>query len=265
MRTISELKTSKLVYNHLVYDKEAERHFAQHSHSLMEFIYVIKGEVSYTVEDKKFTARQGELLLIKPYSYHYFTIKNQQDYEKIGILCDCKDLEIDYEMNAPLTLLQCHNGRIHDIFNKIDFYYHNCPQPVFNDLLKSLTKEILVNVKLFSYQHITTAEIESIHPLIERAINYINENLFSFNTVKELASLLSVSESHLKLLFANQLKVSPKNYITEKKMLFAKSMISNGTPPTQVAFHCGYSNYATFYRLYLRFFNVNPMNDYKNS
>lgn len=265
MRKISEFKSSKLIFNHIVYDKESERHFAMHSHSLMEFIYITKGEVAYTVEDKKFTARQGELLVIKPYAYHYFTIKNQQDYEKIGVLCNCEDLEIEYTMNEPLMLIQCQNGRLHDIFNKIDFYYHNCPQPIFKELLKDLAKEILINIKFFSYQYVISTRTESIHPLIERAINYINENLFNFNTVKELANHLSVSESHLKVLFTSQLKVTPKNYITEKKMLFARSMISNGTTPTQTAFHCRYSNYATFYRLYLRFFNVNPMTDYKNN
>ena len=265
MQKLSEFISNKLIFNHIIYDKESERHFAMHSHTLIELIYIIKGEVSYTVENKKFIARQGELLVIKPYSYHYFTITNQQDYEKIGILCSCEDLEINDAMAEPLMLIQCQNGRIHDIFHKIDFYYHNCPQPIFKELLKNLAKEILINVKLFSYQHVISARTETIHPLIERAINYINENLFNFNTVKELASHLSVSESHLKTLFTSQLKVTPKKYITEKKMMFAKSMLSNGTPPTQVAFHCGYSNYATFYRLYLRFFNANPTTDYESN
>lgn len=263
MKKISEFKTNNLIYNHIVYDQETERHLAMHSHALIEFIYILKGEVAYTVENKKFTARQGELLLIKPYSYHYFTIQNKQDYEKIGILCDFKNANIDDIIPQSFILVQCSNGRIHDIFHKIDFYYHNCPKETFQDLLQALSKEIFINLQLFSKQYVLTAPADSIHPLIEQALHYINENLFTFNTVKELSRALSVSESYLKTLFANQLKVTPKNYITAKKMLFAKSMITNGTPPTQAAFHCGYNNYATFYRIYLRYHNTNPMTDYR--
>ena len=80
MQKISELKNDNLIYNHIVYDNEYERHLAQHSHSLVEIIYVVKGEIAYTIEDKRFIARTGDLILIKPYSYHFFSITNQQDY-----------------------------------------------------------------------------------------------------------------------------------------------------------------------------------------
>jgi len=261
LRKISELKTDKFVYNHLVYDKEAERHFAMHSHSFVELIYVVKGEVAYTIENKKFIARQGELILLRPHAYHFFTIQNQKDYEKIGVLFSQELIETADVLNEYFIILQCGNGRIRDILNKLEFYYHNCPTDVFSEILLLLTKEIVLNIRYFSQQY-KISSADPIHPLIERAIEYINENLTSLNTIQELAEHLAVSESHIKVLFRSQLQVTPKKYITEKKLLLAKSMITNGTSPTQAALHCGYSNYVTFYRLYLKHFGNKPVNDY---
>ena len=264
MQKISQLNSDRFIYNHIVYDNEAERHLAKHSHSLVEMIYVIKGEVSYTIEDKRFTAHPGDLIVIKPYAYHYFSIVNQQDYEKIGILFHPADIPIDNVTSNPFLLLSTKNERIHDIFNKVDFYYHNCPNEVFQSLLLALAQEIVVNIRLFQSQDIITTHKQS-HPLIERIIRYINDNLFSVNTVSELARETSVSEGYLKALFTRQMKISPKKYITEKKMLMARNMLLNGTPPTQVSLHCGFSNYTTFYRLYQKNFQKKPTDDFKKS
>lgn len=264
MQKISELKRDDLIYNHIVYDNEYERHLAKHSHSLVEIIYVLKGEVAYTIEDKRFIAKTGDLILINPYAYHFFSITNQQDYEKIGVLFHPSDIDIgDVTKPNNFLLLPCNKGRIYDIFGKMDFYFHNCPENVFTKLLLSLTQEILINIKMFHTDDIVTSH-KIMHPLIERAINYINANLFNFSTVKELSAALTVSEGYLKALFTEQLKIPPKKYITEKKMLQAKSMIAKGIPPTQVALQCGYTNYVTFYRLYVKLFGVTPMQDYKN-
>ena len=84
MQKISEYKQDDLIYNHVVYDSQTERHFAKHAHSLLEMIYVLQGEVSYTIENKQFVAKRGDCIVIKPYAYHYFSVSGKNDYEKIG-------------------------------------------------------------------------------------------------------------------------------------------------------------------------------------
>ena len=257
MQKISEWKSNQFIYNHVVYDPITERSFGKHSHALTELIYVIRGAISYTIENTQFVAHAGDLIVIKPYSYHYFSMQDAVDYEKISILFPMEKEALERWTDKAFLLLDCKSGRIHDIFAKIDFYYHNCPKEVFLDLARALTKEICINVTLFHEPQEPT-EHTQVHPVLERALTYVNENLFSFNTVKELAERLSVSEGYLKALFTEHLKIPPKKYVTEKKMLMAKTMIAAGTPPTQVAYRCGYTNYVTFYRLYVKTFGVKP-------
>jgi AraC-like DNA-binding protein/quercetin dioxygenase-like cupin family protein len=263
MQKISELKQEDFIYNHVVYDNEAERHLAKHSHPLTEMIYVLGGEVSYTIENKRFTAQKGDLILIKPFSYHFFSITGARDYEKIGILFPPSDIPLDNVAEQPFLLLPAEGGRIGGIFDKVDFYYHNCPQDIFKELALSLAKEIVLNIQLFHQDNLITAH-NPIHPLVERAIEHINNHLFSLTTVKELAATLGVSEGYLKALFTEQMKIPPKQYLTEKKMLRAKAMLLDGEPPTQVAIRCGYNNYVTFYRLYVKFFGNSPTEDRKS-
>ncbi len=262
MRKISEFRQERLIYNHVIYNTEVERHFAKHSHSLLEMIFVLQGEVTYAIENKKFVARSGDLIIIKPYAYHFFSVTNEPDYEKISILLPSEQLDTTMFGAENFLLLPCGNSRIEDIFQKADFYYHNCPQAVFKELLISLAKEIWINVQLFHLPNVVT-EHRQIHPLIERTIEYVNDHLFAIETVKDLASRLCVSEGYLKTLFVKQMKISIKKYITEKKMLMARSMILSGTPPTQAAFQCGYSHYVTFYRLYVKMFKSSPTSEYK--
>ncbi len=262
MRKISELKTEKLVYNHIVYNHQEERHFAKHSHPLVEMIYVMKGEVAYTIEDEKFVAQAGDLILIKPYSYHYFSVVGQSDYEKIGVLFSPSELSVDAITTKTFLRLPCETGRIRDLFEKLGFYYHNCPERIFKDLLQALSKEIVINIELFYQQHLITKH-DAVHPLLQRALAYVNEHLFSISTVRDLAKALSVSEGYLKVLFTDQMKIPPKKYITEKKMLKARTLVLNGVAPTQVAIQCGFTNYVTFYRLYVKLFGVKPLKDAK--
>ena len=264
MGKISELKTEKLIYNRVIYDRDAERNFAKHSHSFVEIIYVLSGEVSYTIEHQKFTATAGDLILVKPYAYHFFSVIGNKDYEKLGLLLHEREIEIDSLTSQPFLLLPCASGRIHDIFGKIDFYYQNCPQKTFEDLALALAKEIILNIMLFHRQNFITTH-NPIHPIIERALDFINDKLFSVTTVKEWADGLDISEGYFKTLFNQQMKISPKKYLTDKKMQIARSMIRSGTAPVQAAFQCGYSNYVTFYRLYIKMFGVNPAEDRNNT
>lgn len=262
MNKISELQTDKLVYNHIIYDSDAERHFAKHTHPLVEIIYVQSGAVAYTIENKKFVAKPGDLILIKPYAYHFFSVVGGTDYEKLGILFDESDIEVQSLTKEPFLLLPCDSGRIHEIFEKVDFYYQNCPQSIFKELLTSLAKEIILNVKLFHQQSLITVH-RAIHPIIERALDYANDRLFTVSTVKEWAEALGVSDGYFKTLFTDEMKIPPKQYLTEKKMQMARSMILSGSSPTQTAFQCGYSNYVTFYRLYTKTFGVSPTDERK--
>jgi AraC-like DNA-binding protein len=54
------------------------------------------------------------------------------------------------------------------------------------------------------------------------------------------------------------LGISVHRYITEKRMMHAFSKIKDGALPTKIYTECGYNDYATFYKAYVKIFGKAP-------
>ena len=260
MKTLVNITNKNYVFNHLIYDNSTDKHFAKHSHALYEMIYVLEGEIDYIIEDRLYHAKKHSLIFIRPYTYHYFTIKSNTDYEKIGVLFNASFLKIDPTIiNKEIELLDCHNYQIiESIFQKFDFYHNTFSEKTFLDLFFSLIKEIIFNLSLITEPSIAP---QYHTPILSPVLEYINSNLFSINKLEDISSALNISESYLKAIFKKELKIQPKRYINEKKLLTARQLILAGEKASIASEKCGFINYSTFYRLYLDHFNVTPSED----
>ena len=92
-----------------------------------------------------------------------------------------------------------------------------------------------------------------------------NENLFTLNSIEDIAQHLFVSESYLFRLFKSELHQTPKKYIMDKRLLCAQKMIAEGEKPVAVCEACGFGDYTTFYRNYSAFFGHSPSDERKMS
>lgn len=260
MKTLTNITTPNYIFNHLIYDNATDKYFAKHSHALYEMVYIKKGEVDYIIEDRFYRAKSHSLIFIKPYTYHYFKIISHNDYEKIGILFSPSYLKIDCSIiNDKIELLNLNNYPIIDsIFQKLDFYQSNFPQKTFLELYFLLIKEIIFNLSLVKKVSI----LPQYHtPILSPILEYINNNLFSINRLEDISQALNISTSYLKAVFKNELKIQPKKYINEKKLLNARQLILSGKKASMVCDLCGFQNYSTFYRQYHNYFGISPSED----
>lgn len=260
MKTIENVQNQHCVFNHLVYDNCMDKHFAKHSHAFYEMIYVLHGEIDYIIEDRLYQAKKNSFILIKPYTYHYFTIRSECDYEKIGVLFDPQALQIDVSnIHTQLEILNLKNYPVLlGIFQKLEYYKSHFTTEIFWDLLRSLIKEICLNLSLIEEP---TVNPQYRTPILSPILQYINANLFSVHTLENVSSALNISTSYLKAIFKKELKTQPKRYINEKKLLLARQLIRSGEKTTDVAEQCGFINYSTFYRAYQNYFGVAPSKD----
>lgn len=102
--------------------------------------------------------------------------------------------------------------------------------------------------KIFSL--IADYEVQSISPILNHAIEYIDQNLQNPQLSNSyIANQLHISEVYLRKLFANTLSVSVKKYILDKRIEKAKKLIREGTLTiTDISERCGYSNVYYFSR-----------------
>ena len=93
---------------------------------------------------------------------------------------------------------------------------------------------------------------------LQRSIAYIEGHLSEKILLDDLAKLTSRSKSSFCHLFEEKMKISPKQYILQKKLALANKLIRDGVPATVAAMRVGYENYSNFYRVYKRQFQKSP-------
>lgn len=68
--------------------------------------------------------------------------------------------------------------------------------------------------------------------------------------VASLSALSGLSSYHMMRLFKQETGYTVGNYITEKRLIKARDLMSQGTCATQACYLCGFQNYSSFLRAY---------------
>ena len=233
--------------------------YSMHTHNQYELIWFLNGDATHVIEDRKYKLKRGDLILIRPFCYHFIQIDSPVDYERYDILFDAerhgvesvslmqRDVEVVNLLGNPIA---------EDIFHKCDLYRKSCREDVFERLLPHLLYELFCSIHIVPQQ--PSEEYSTVSPLISDALQYINDHLCSVKGIGEIAKHLFVSESYLFRLFKSELKQTPKKYMMDKRLLLAQKMILSGDCPTRVCEFCGFGDYTSFYRNYTAFFGHSP-------
>ncbi len=84
---------------------------------------------------------------------------------------------------------------------------------------------------------------------LERAIQYIQNNIEKKISVDNLARHSKISQPQLFKLFQSYLNISPHKYILSQQLLRARTMLAGTSKPIKaIALQCGFKNLEVFYR-----------------
>ena len=250
-------ESPSLCYKHRRTEAPPLDSFFPHSHNLYELLYFVSGDATYVIEDRKYKLKRGDLVIIRPAKHHYMQIDASLPYERYDFLFDEALLggRTARVMGGTEIVNLANNGYASELFRKADYYCDKLPAEDFHRVATLLLEELFFNIGIEEKEN---AEYAVSNPLLSQALGYIREHLFTLKDVGELARALFVSEGYLFRLFKQELKNTPKRYITEQRLLAAERLLSQGVTPTAAAARCGFQDYATFYRRYTEFFRRRP-------
>ena len=252
--------TDRVFFKHEISENLPCDAYSMHTHNAYELIYFLDGDASHVIEDRKYKLKKGDLILIRPLSYHFIQIEGQARYERYDFLFDPSAHGVEGVDLLPDTLEVVsleENPVAKDVFRRCDIYRQSCTEETFSKVLPHLLSELFYNLHAFlGSSH--AAESAKLSPLISEFLKYVNLHLGDPIDIGQVAADLFVSESYLFRLFKRELHQTPQKYIREKRLMLARKMLSEGERPTAVCTRCGFSDYTTFYRNYLAFFGSSP-------
>ncbi|MBQ9132577.1 MAG: helix-turn-helix domain-containing protein [Clostridia bacterium] len=251
--------TERMFFKHEISKNLPKNVYSTHTHNVYELLYILGGDATCVIENRKYKLKKGDLILIRPFRYHFIQIDSTTDYERYDILFDptrhhVEGVSLIGEDVEVVSLAE--NAIAKNIFQRMDVYRERCDEKSFETLLSHLVTELFYSVHLFSNESVGKGK--SLSPLISDALQYMNESLYTIRSMEEVAAHLFISESYLFRRFKNELHQTPKQYMMNKRLLLARQHISLGEAPTEVCQRLGFGDYTTFYRNYRAFFGQAP-------
>lgn len=244
-------------------EKPKDSYFPLHIHNNHELFCLVKGDVGYIVEGRRYKLYPGTLLLMRSSESHKLIVNSSLEYERYVINFTSDFLTqngFDGSILSPLVNRELGQK---NRYSPKDF--QNIPPIMF---FEKLEKEALV----VSPKCAVLSNLSSLLSAINIAfltkssrdndesgiISFVNENLTSDLSVEDIASFAHLSPSQLSRVFKRLSGTSVHEYILSKRLVLFHEKLKNGIGAIEASVECGFHDYSAFYRLYKKRFGHSP-------
>ena len=236
--------------------------FAGETHNFWECVYVKRGSIEVSADDRILHLEAGQIVFHKPLELHKFYVDSPDGTE---LLIFSYDLVGDIQQSLAdraFTLDEKQSVFIKGVEECIDA--QTDPNALYTrryielfEKVPNLSQKIVSYLKLLflslaengcQSEQILSREAK----LFRDAINYMNDSISVGISVNELAEKLNISTSTLKRLFDKYAGMSVHKYFTAIKMNTATSLLSSGLSVGTVAERLGFSSSAYFSAVFKR-------------
>ncbi len=247
---------------------QTSKEFTYHYHDFHKVVIFISGKAAYHIEGKAYQLKPWDILLVNRHAIHRPEIDHSVPYERFILW-----IQNDIPWQELLKCFQKANDRSYNLVR-----LNSALQEKMKDILFELEnsaksdeygKEILTQSLFLQFmvylnriflekQYIFDKKSYTFDSQIASILQYINHNLKEDLSVETLSARYYVSKYHLMRKFKQETGYTLHNYIVNKRLLMARTLISNGMPVTKAAQESGFAEYSTFSRAYRKQFKTNP-------
>lgn len=240
--------------------------FEVHKHYLeFEIYYFLEGNLFFSFEGRHIKVQEGCMIIIANNMLHRPIIKNKCRYYRKRILFNKEIfIKMGYELYnilkkrkiLVLSKESVEKSEVDTLFSNIENYLAlKSSYDDFCALINLLS--LLIKAEQYSEQIddiITFAHSEKVAKIIE----YIDKNLAKDLSYKVLSEVFYLSEKYLYKIFKNETGFSLSDYIKERRIIMAQSILNAGGSTKTAAYSSGFKDYSAFYRCFLKKVGVTP-------
>ena len=244
---------------------QTKKDFSYHYHDFHKIIVFISGKVTYHIEGKAYHLKPRDILLVSQGAIHKPEIDPSVPYERyifwIRDDLSCQELNTCFQKanDRSFNLVRADSALQERLLPEIEQTLQN---KHFGDtvLRNALFTQFMIYINRIFLRTSSSPDEKtySSDTQVEQLLKYINRNLSENLSIDQLANRFFFSKYHMMRKFKNETGYTIHNYITSKRLLMARSLISQGMPVMKAAQASGFHDYTTFVRAYKKQFGKAP-------
>ena len=247
---------------------QTKKDFSYHYHDFHKIIVFISGKGTYHIEGKAYHLKPRDILLVSQGAIHKPEIDPSVPYERyifwIRDDLSCQELNTCFQKanDRSFNLVRADSALQEGLKDLLPEIEQTLQNKHFGDtvLKNALFTQFMIYINRIFLRTSSSPDKKtySSDTQVEQLLKYINRNLSENLSIDQLANRFFFSKYHMMRKFKNETGYTIHNYITSKRLLMARSLISQGMPVMKAAQASGFHDYTTFVRAYKKQFGKAP-------
>lgn len=241
-------------------DRDKDFFFPGESHNFWEAVFVSKGEITATADERIYQLKQGMLLFHKPMEFHRLIAdgKNASHLKIISFTAQGELMKRFENRCFNLSLSeQDAFAEIDDYFLKAYLAYDSAPDRF--DALSNMAAVLLecFLLRLKEKQEYTPRHLSYNEDIYYRIVKTMKDSCDQSLSIEDIAKRLNMSASNVKRVFALYSDIGLAKYFLNLRIRRAKELLNDGLSPRDAAEKLGFQpNY--FYTVFKREVGITP-------
>lgn len=240
--------------------------YYMHTHDNVEVYLLLSGHGIFHIEGTAYPLSPGDVVVMRPAESHYIELTAEAPYERVVINFSVSAFDgIDPQRTLLRAIMERDAGK-NNQYKAFSFpggsslgHWQTMMDTTGDPYINLLTGlfGLLRDVHDIFYQQ---DKKEAAKDMLEyKIVQYINSHLQEPLTLDQICEEFFISKAQLCRLFRRTTATTVWQYITVKRLVLARQMLEQGETPTRVYTQCGFNDYSTFYRAYLKHYGCAPV------
>lgn len=231
--------------------------FPPHLHSHIEFMYIIDGGVTVSVNDSKRDLKKGDIAVCFPNDIHSYSSTGES---KLMILIFSPDIIMGYfsermgkTLNDPFFIDGTYHADVKVLLKMV-------MEEGLTDRNEFVIKGLLYSIfgKLDNY--FVFKDGKQLHDTtIQKLLRYIGSHFCENITLDSVAKDLGFSKFHISRLFNHKIGEQFNDYVNKLRINMAQSLLTGSDQSiSNIALECGFDSIRNFNRVFKTYSNTTP-------
>ncbi len=233
-----------------------------HFHSFHKVTVVKHGTGTYMINGRMYDIKPGDVIMVAMNIPHQPSFAKGELYDRYTFYISPSILEgIDIFSLLPGNVLRFSAGHTERLLAMADRVREEMTSDAYASgvVSKLLLLQFVIEIRRSMDSSGRTAKPKRAgNNRMLDLLRYINDHISEPISISDLSGHLYMSRYHMMRVFKSSFGCSIHEYISERRLIYAKELLIKGHSPAETCYMCGYGSYSAFSRAYRSRYGISP-------